>query len=99
MSISAQDVKTLREKTGAGIMDCKHALEESSGDLELAVKYLREKGLADAKKRGGREAKEGIITVVYDQAGEKVLMVEMNCETDFVSRTEKYRDFVQDLKI
>ncbi len=95
MVISAQDVKALREKTGAGIMECKKSLAESNGDIDKAVKYLREKGLAEAKKRSGREVKEGIITVVYSSDGSEVVMVELNCETDFVSRTDKYTDFVQ----
>ena len=99
MSVSAQDVKTLREKTGAGIMDCKQALSESNGDLERAIRILREKGLAEAKKRAGREAKEGIITVVYSEDRNTVCMIEANCETDFVSRTDKYRDFVQNLAL
>ena len=95
MAISAQDVKALREKTGAGIMECKKALAESNGDIDKAEKSLREKGLAEAKKRSGREAKEGLITVVYSSGGSEVVMVELNCETDFVSRTDKYTDFVQ----
>jgi elongation factor Ts len=96
VSISAQDVKVLREKTGAGIMECKKALTESDGDIEKAIKSLREKGLAEAKKRSGREAKEGIITVAYSNDGNEVSMVELNCETDFVSRTDKYKDFVEE---
>ena len=95
MTIGAQDVKTLREKTGAGIMECKKALAESNGDIDKAVKFLREKGLAEAKKKSTREVKEGIITVVYSSDGSEVVMIEVNCETDFVSRTDKYTDFVQ----
>jgi elongation factor Ts len=95
VAIGAQDVKVLREKTGAGIMECKKALAESNGDIDKAIKSLREKGLAEAKKRSGREAKEGIITVVYSKDDSEVVMVELNCETDFVSRTDKYTDFVQ----
>jgi elongation factor Ts len=95
--ISAQDVKALREKTGAGIMECKKALTESGGDIEKAIKSLREKGLAEAKKRSGREAKEGIITVAYSKDGSEVVMVELNCETDFVSRTDKYKAFVEEI--
>lgn len=97
MAISAQSVKELREKTGAGIMDCKKALAETSGDLDRAIKHLREKGLAEAKKRSGREAKEGIITVIYSEDGNTVSIVEVNCETDFVSRTDEYREFVQNV--
>lgn len=95
VSISAQVVKTLREKTGAGIMDCKQALADTNGDIEKAVKILREKGLAEAKKRSGREAKEGIITIVFNKEHDIATMVEVNCETDFVSRTDQYKDFVQ----
>jgi len=96
VSINAQDVKILREKTGAGIMDCKQALSECGGDFDKAVKYLREKGLVEAKKRSGREAREGIITIVFNKDRSIALMVEINCETDFVSRTEQYRKFVED---
>ncbi len=95
MAISAQSVKELRDKTGAGMMDCKKALTEMNGDMDNANKYLREKGLAEAKKRSGREAKEGIITVISSADGNTVCMVEVNCETDFVSRTDEYRKFVQ----
>ena len=95
MAVNAQDVKSLREKTGAGIMDCKKALMESGGDFDKAVKYLKEKGLAEAKKRSGREAREGIIAVSYSADKGSVVMAEINCETDFVARTEKFRDFVQ----
>ncbi len=95
MAVNAKDVKVLREKTGAGIMDCKKALIETGGDFEKAIKYLREKGLAEATKRSGREAKEGVITTVYSKDKGAVLMVEVNCETDFVSRTDKYENFVQ----
>ncbi len=78
-------------------MDCKKALAETSGDLDRAIKHLREKGLAEAKKRSGREAKEGIITVIYSEDGNTVSIVEVNCETDFVSRTDEYREFVQNV--
>ena len=97
MGVDPKDIKTLREKTGAGIMDCKKALLEVGGDFDKAVKYLREKGLADATKRSGREAKEGIITVLSSEDRSEITMVEVNCETDFVSRTDKYRDFVNDI--
>lgn len=95
MVIDAQDVKLLREKTGSGIMDCKKALMESGGDFQKAIKYLKEKGLAEAGKRSARETKEGLITLAYSGERDKVLMVSINCETDFVSRNEKYREFVQ----
>jgi len=96
VTVNAQDVKSLREKTGAGIMDCKKALIESGGDFEKAVKYLKEKGLAEAKKRSGREAREGIIAVSYTGDKSSVVMAEVNCETDFMARTDKFKDFVQD---
>lgn len=97
MAVNAQDVKQLREKTGAGIMDCKKALMESGGDLDQAVKYLKEKGLAGAKKRSGVEAKDGKIAVAYSDDENSVLMGEVNCETDFVSRTAEYERFTQDV--
>ena len=97
MAISAQDVKQLREKTGAGLMDCKQALGETGGDFEKAIKHLREKGLAEAKVRSGRETKEGIITAVFSGDNRHAVLAEVNCETDFVSRTDKYREFVQNL--
>jgi elongation factor Ts len=97
VSVNAQDVKRLREGIGAGIMDCKRALTESGGDFDQAVKYLKEKGLADAKKRTGRETKDGKIAVAFSDDGNDVLMVEVNCETDFVSRTDEYDGFVQDV--
>ena len=78
MAVNAQYVKELREKTGAGIMDCKKALMESGGDLDQAVKYLKEKGLADTKKRSGREAKDGKIAEAHSDDGNIVLMVEVN---------------------
>ncbi|MBN2322658.1 MAG: translation elongation factor Ts [Spirochaetes bacterium] len=97
MAIDPKDIKTLREKTGAGIMDCKKALIEGAGDFKRAVKILREKGLAEATKRGHKEAKEGLIAVSESSDGTGILMAEINCETDFVSRTEKYVDFVRDI--
>jgi elongation factor Ts len=97
VAISAQSVKELRDKTGAGMMDCKKALAEMNGDMDRAIKYLREKGLAEAKKRSGKDAKEGIITVISSADGNTVCMVEVNCETDFVSRTDEYKEFVRDI--
>jgi elongation factor Ts len=95
--VNAQDVRLLREKTGAGIMDCKKALVENGGDFDKAIKYLREKGLADAKKKSGREARDGRITITSSEDGNSILMIEVNCETDFVSRTKEYADFVDNL--
>jgi len=97
MNISAQMVKELREKTGAGMMDCKKALTESNGDLDGAVKLLREKGIAKAAKREGRATAEGIIAS-YIHAGDKLgTLVEVNCETDFVARTENFQQFARDV--
>jgi elongation factor Ts len=97
MAISANDVKSLREKTGAGMMDCKKALEETAGDPERAVAYLREKGIAKAASKAGRVTKEGLI-YAYIHPGDKLgVMVEVNCETDFVARTDEFRGFVKDI--
>jgi elongation factor Ts len=96
-AITAQQVKELREATGAGILDCKEALEASNADLEQAVAYLREKGMAAAAKRATREAKEGLIGS-YIHAGSKVgALVEVNCETDFVAHTDEFRELAHDL--
>ena len=99
MEISAQMVKDLREATGAGILDCRKALAQHDGDFDKAVAYLREKGLAAAAKKLGREAKEGKLEL-YSHAGGRVgVMVEINCETDFVARTEKFQTFAHDLAL
>ncbi len=92
MAITASDVKDLREKTGAGMMECKKALEESAGDMEKAVKYLREKGIASASKKAGRTAAEGLVGL-KSQNGQAVLL-ELNCETDFVARTDGFKALV-----
>lgn len=96
MTISATMVKELRERTGSGLMDCKRALSESQGDLEKAIDWLRQKGLAAASKKSGRKASEGIIgTYVHmDKIG---VIVEVNCETDFVARTDEFRNLVKDI--
>ncbi len=97
MDISAELVKKLREKTGVGLMDCKEALKHSSGDMEKAVDYLREKGLAKLQKRSGRAASEGVIAS-YIHTGSKVgTLVEVNCETDFVANTKEFQDFAKDI--
>lgn len=97
MAVTAKMVKELREKTGAGMMDCKRALQESDGDIEKAVEYLREKGLAAASKRAGRIAAEGVIES-YIHLGSKLgVLVEINCETDFVARTDEFREFAKDI--
>ncbi|HUK12295.1 MAG TPA: translation elongation factor Ts [Thermoanaerobaculaceae bacterium] len=97
MAITAAQVKELREKTGAGMMDCQRALQESNGDMEEAVKILRKKGLSAAAKKAGRTAKEGLITIAVIEDGRRGGMVELNCETDFVARTEQYKAFAQAL--
>jgi elongation factor Ts len=90
-------VKELREATGAGVLDCKQALEAHEGDLNKAITYLREKGVADAAKRSGREAKEGLVGS-YIHAGSKVAgLVEVNCETDFVAHTDEFQELAHDL--
>lgn len=95
--ISASVVKELREKTGAGMMDCKKALSETGGDLEKAAEYLREKGLAAAAKKAGRIAAEGIVDAYIHMGGRIGVLVEVNCETDFVARTDEFRAFVRDV--
>lgn len=97
MQITAQMVKELRDKTGAGMMDCKKALVETGGDIEAAIKYLREKGIASAAKKSMRETKEGIIAS-YVHAGNKIgVLLELNCETDFVARTDDFKLLAKDL--
>src|SRR5262247_4555147 len=97
MASSAELVKDLRERTGAGVMDCKAALEASQGDLQGAVEHLRKKGLADAAKKQHREAKDGRIHA-YIHPGSKIgVLVEVNCETDFVARTEDFQQLVKDV--
>src|SRR5436853_2637441 len=97
MASSAQHVKELRDRTGAGVMDCKEALQASQGDLETAVEYLRKKGVAGAAKRAQREVKEGVIGS-YIHAGSKLgVLVEVDCETDFVARTDDFQTLVKDL--
>jgi elongation factor Ts len=97
MAIEANEVKKLRDRTGAGMMDCKRALQECAGDHEKAVEYLRIKGLAAAKKKAGRATGEGVIAS-YVHPGDKLgVMVEVNCETDFVARNRDFRAFVKDI--
>ena len=94
---SAEMVKELRERTGAGVMDCKAALDSSKGDLAGAVEFLRKKGLADAAKKAHREAKDGVVHA-YIHPGAKIgVLVEINCETDFVARTEDFQQLVKDI--
>ena len=97
MASSAEQVKDLRERTGAGVMDCKAALEAAQGDPQGAVEYLRKKGLADAAKKSHREARDGVV-VSYIHPGSKIgVLVEVNCETDFVARTEDFQQLVKDV--
>lgn len=97
MSISASQVKTLREKTGVGMMECKKALLESDGDLEKAQDYLRKKGLADASKRSGRSTTEGLIESYIHVGSQIGVMIELNCETDFVARNDQFKALARDL--
>jgi elongation factor Ts len=97
MASSAEQVKELRERTGAGVMDCKAALEASKGDMQGAVEHLRKKGLADAAKKAHRDARDGVVTS-YIHPGSKIgVLVEVNCETDFVARTEDFQQLVKDV--
>ena len=97
MASSAEQVKDLRERTGAGVMDCKAALEAAQGDLQGAVEYRRKKGLADAAKKSHRDARDGVV-VSYIHPGSKIgVLVEVNCETDFVARTEDFQQLVKDI--
>ena len=97
MEISAAQVKELREQTGAGMMDCKKALGDAKGNFEEAVKLLRERGIAKAATKSGRETSEGVIAS-YIHPGDKLgVLLEVACETDFVARTEKFRQFVHDV--
>lgn len=99
MEIKSSDVKALRDETGAGMMDCKKALIKSGGNIEIAKKILREKGITIAQKKSSRAANEGVVDV-YVHPGNRVgVMVEVNCETDFVARNQEFRDFVHDLTL
>ncbi len=97
MSISASLVKELREKTGAGFMDCKEALKECEGNADKAVDYLRKKGLSAASRRAGRQASEGVVASYIHMGGKIGVIVEVNCETDFVARTDEFQELVNDL--
>jgi elongation factor Ts len=98
-AISAKDVATLRARTGAGMMDCKKALEETGGDIEKAVDLLRKKGIARAEKRSGRGAAEGLIGSYVHFNGKIGVLVELNCETDFVARTDDFQALARDLAL
>lgn len=97
MAVTAAMVKELREKTGAGMLDCKKALEEASGDITKASELLREKGLSAASKKAGRIATEGIVESYIHAAGRIGVLVEVNCETDFVAKTNQFKEFVKDI--
>jgi elongation factor Ts len=99
IAISAQDVKALRERTGAGIMDSKAALQEAGGDIDKAIEILRVKGQASAAKRGGRAAAEGVVSSYIHAGGQIGVLVEVNCETDFVARTEQFQEFAREVAV
>ena len=97
MALSAEAVRDLRERTGAGMMDCKRALEECGGDVEKAVLALREAGLAAAAKKAGRDAREGLVSSYIHTGGRVGELLEINCETDFVARNEQFQKLVKDI--
>jgi elongation factor Ts len=97
MGISAQEVKKLRDRTGAGMMDCKAALIETKGDIDKAIEYLRKKGMASAQKRDGREVKEGVIMAYVHPGNRLGVLIEVNCETDFVAKTEDFQTLAKDI--
>jgi len=99
IAVSAQDVKNLRERTGAGIMDAKAALQEAGGDMDKAIEVLRVKGQASAAKRGGRTAAEGVVASYIHAGGKIGVLVEVNCETDFVARTEEFQAFAREVAL
>ena len=98
-TITADAVKELRERTGAGFMDCKRALQDADGDIDKAVALLRERGVASAAKRSGREAREGLISSYIHTGGRVGVLIEVNCETDFVARNEDFQKLVRDLAV
>ena len=97
MSLNVDLVKTLRERTGAGIVDCKKALTEVSGDVDKAIEFLRKKGLAAAEKKAGRTAAEGLVQSYIHAGGKIGVLLEINCETDFVAKTEEFQALVKDV--
>jgi elongation factor Ts len=98
-NITAEAVRNLRERTGAGMMDCKRALDETDGDVEKAIAILRERGLAAAAKKAGREAREGLVSSYIHTGGRVGVLIEVNCETDFVARTEQFQALVRNLAV
>ena len=99
MSITVDMVKELRQRTGAGVLDCRNALEQEDGDFEKAVKLLRKKGLAIAAKKADREANEGLVEAYVHAGGKLGVLVELNCETDFVARTDDFRELAHDVAL
>ena len=99
MSFTASDVKALRDRTGAGMMDCKNALTETNGDMDKAVDFLREKGIAKAAKKAGRIAAEGIVDSYIHMGGKVGVLLEVNCETDFVALGDAFKEFVDDIAL
>ena len=99
IAISAQDVKALRERTGAGMMDCKSALQEAGGDIDKAIEILRVKGQASAAKRGERAASEGLVSSYIHAGGRIGVLVEINCETDFVARNADFQEFAREIAL
>ncbi len=97
MTISADKVKALRERTGVGIMDCKSALTETDGDIDKAVELLRKMGVASAEKRAGRETDEGLVEAYIHTGSQLGVLVEINCETDFVANTDEFKNFARDI--
>ncbi len=97
MAISADKVKTLRERTGVGIMDCKSALTETDGDIDKAVDLLRKKGVASAEKRAGRDTNQGLVEAYIHAGSQLGVLVEINCETDFVAKTDDFKNFARDI--
>jgi elongation factor Ts len=97
MTITVEMVKELRERTGAGVLDCRNVLEEVEGDFDKAEKLLKKKGLAIAAKKAGREAKEGLVEAYVHGGGKLGVLLELNCETDFVARTDDFRELAHDL--
>ena len=99
MTVTAKEVKNLRERTGAGIVECKKALVETEGDLEKAIEFLRKEGIATAEKRAQKETKEGLIEAYIHPGSRLGVLLEVNCETDFVARTEEFKSLVRDLSM
>ena len=99
MAITTEMIKTLRESTGAGFLDCRKALEQSDGDMDKALDFLRQKGLATATKRSGRQASEGVLELYTHGNGRVGVMVEVNCESDFVGRSDKFRELAHEIAL